>query len=450
MPPQLALALSIIFVLSILYFEKKQSTHSWPSWVPTIWLLYSASKQLGTWLNITTTVEAGSPPDRYFMLILGILALLILIKRNFSWSDGLKSNRLLIIIIIYMLLSVLWSRFPEISFRRWGKEAISLLIAFCIMTESNPARSLLSIFKRVIYIAIPFSLLLIKYYGVYGRQYNRWTGELMWVGISDQKNGLALLCAFAVIFLIWSITENIKNRKNIQVRVILLIDLFMLFLAFYLMMGPQRSFNYSVTSFISLMFGLITMTGLKIYINKNAYPPRKLITLALLIILLGFSMPLLGQLPFKELATLFGRDATLTGRTEIWSALLPYATNKIILGHGFGGFWTSSLRNRISSHAHNGYLDTILDLGIIGLFLFAFFLISLTRSCLNFLFSGKQVYFLFLTMIFMYLIHNIGESFLGTFSAFPSSLILLIALVATAEIKVDEIEAKIIQSEIEP
>lgn len=75
----------------------------------------------------------------------------------------------------------------------------------------------------------------------------------------------------------------------------------------------------------------------------------------------------------------FDRDLTLTGRTDIWT----YAIDKILerpwLGYGFAGFWhgldgESAYVVRAvrwaTPNAHNGYLDFILQLGIIGFTLF--------------------------------------------------------------------------------
>lgn len=64
---------------------------------------------------------------------------------------------------------------------------------------------------------------------------------------------------------------------------------------------------------------------------------------------------------------------TLTGRTDIWQALLWYFRQRPLLGYGYGAFWTPAvlvdLGNVLDfqpSHAHNAYLQTMLDVGVIG------------------------------------------------------------------------------------
>jgi len=78
-----------------------------------------------------------------------------------------------------------------------------------------------------------------------------------------------------------------------------------------------------------------------------------------------------------------GRDATLTGRTPIWSFSIDMISQSPLLGYGFAWFWAGweapgSLYWRTTGlqelHSHNGFLVLALDLGLLGVtfFLFAF------------------------------------------------------------------------------
>jgi len=73
------------------------------------------------------------------------------------------------------------------------------------------------------------------------------------------------------------------------------------------------------------------------------------------------------------LAGLVGRDMTLTGRTDIWTALLKEGTNPLF-GAGYYSFWLGDRIQRLSesffyqlNEAHNTYLETYLNSGLIGL-----------------------------------------------------------------------------------
>jgi len=413
--------------MTFLYIEHKQSREiSKAVWLPAIWLLYSGSKGLGIYFNINATMEAGSPPDRYFLLTLGIIGIFILQKKSHPWLSTLKKNRPLISIIVYMLISVTWSRVPGISLRRWSKEAIAIIIALLIISEKNYIESFSSAFRKTIYIALPFSLMLIKYFPEYGIQYGISSGELMWVGIAGQKNGLALICCFAIIFLLWFLWRDIPKWKISSTKVRTFIDISMIFLAVYLMMGPRRTFTYSSTSFLVLLIGVLSIFIFKTMVIKKSKINSNLISLILLIIIIiGIFMPFTGKIPIRQVPEIVGRDETLTGRIRIWNALTPYAYKKFVLGYGFGGFWTTSLAKQISISAHNGYLDTILNLGLVGLLFFSFFLISSAKRSSELVVSVWDESILVLSMIFMLSVHNISEATLSYVEAFPTSLIVL-------------------------
>jgi O-antigen ligase len=438
--PQIALLLTIIFIIFILYIEREQNKHiSKALWIPSLWLLYTGSKGLGYYLNLKTTIEAGSPPDRYFLIFLGIIAIIILLRRNLPLIEIIKRNQLFTIIILYMLISISWSQWPVISLKRWGREVIAFLMAGLLVSEQFPIKAFVSILRRIIYISLPFSILLIKYYPLYGREYNRWTGELMWIGVASQKNGLAMLCSLSAVFLIWSIWQNISIWPSVKSKLIILIDIFMLLLAIYLMMGPRRTFTYSSTSFLSLLTGLITIILLKFSIHKAIDIKKKLLSIAIIIIILGTLMPFIGKIPLKTLPQILGRDSTLTGRTQIWTSLIRYAKRNIFLGYGFGGFWTTALRETIAANAHSGYLDTILELGVTGLFIFSFFLISIINKATKLIENEWSIFLFFVSIVFMYLVHNISETLMGNFISLPSAMILFISFLSNqAYLKIEK------------
>jgi O-antigen ligase len=94
-----------------------------------------------------------------------------------------------------------------------------------------------------------------------------------------------------------------------------------------------------------------------------------------------------GGAAFKTL----GRNATLTGRTEIWSGLLHFTGNPLF-GTGFDSFWMGERMKRIwaaggqllgINEAHNGYLETYLNLGWIGVTLLAVLIVTGYRNILK-------------------------------------------------------------------
>ena len=153
-----------------------------------------------------------SPLDRNVLLGLLLIGFFLFTKKRFNLYKAMKENIWLLLLIGFMLVSVLWSDIPFVSFKRWVRELVAVFIVFLVLTERDPRQAVQSVLRRTIYICIPFSLLLIKYFPEYGVEYTRWTGEQMWVGVSTQKNGLGMLCMFAAFFLIWSFVNRWKKH----------------------------------------------------------------------------------------------------------------------------------------------------------------------------------------------------------------------------------------------
>jgi O-antigen ligase len=105
------------------------------------------------------------------------------------------------------------------------------------------------------------------------------------------------------------------------------------------------------------------------FINKKFIGTYLLTALALLVVAelaLGIS---------GRYSEALGRGSELSGRTLLWTHLLEVDINPV-LGTGFESFWLGKRPEQlegiffyIPNEAHNGYLETYLTLGSIGLFL---------------------------------------------------------------------------------
>ena len=87
-----------------------------------------------------------------------------------------------------------------------------------------------------------------------------------------------------------------------------------------------------------------------------------------------------------------GKDPTLTGRTQIWEESVAILATRPWFGHSMVSFWQLDIVARTGiwfSNAHNGYLQLLIDLGLVGLVIFVFQLLtSLVRS---FSFARRRV-----------------------------------------------------------
>lgn len=413
MPPIIALTLCTIFVLFLLRLERKQFPEASLSlWVPTLWFLLITSQPLGVWFGASgTSIEEGSAIDRIVLILILFFGFIIIIKRKVNVIGLLRQNPSVIILISFMLISITWSDIPFVSFKRWARNFIPIVMALIIASEHDPPQALQCLFRRMIYIHLPLSFIMIHYYPRLGRQYGRWSGEISWTGVTTQKNGLTFLCVLSLLYFAWTFIRRRQGRDNPVAWYQKFIEFFIILLSIWLFMGPMHSLTYSATAMGTLIIGLISLVGFSwlkkhnIIMNANVL---KIIIVA--IIIFGTATPFMGGVPFFDLSGALNRDSTLTGRTNVWADLIPYAMKNPILGHGWGGFWTNSMRATLYFPAHNGYLETILETGFIGLFFFTIFLISNCRKAHQLMTRNFDWAMLWFCLLLIAVIRNITES----------------------------------------
>lgn len=103
--------------------------------------------------------------------------------------------------------------------------------------------------------------------------------------------------------------------------------------------------------------------------------PIYLSALALLVVAVGGTLT-----AWTEFTALFHKQPTLTGRTDIWHSVIALAQQHTAFGWGWLGYWVPwaepfdglAVRHGVEYlQAHNAWLDVWLQLGIVGLVVFA-------------------------------------------------------------------------------
>jgi exopolysaccharide production protein ExoQ len=372
LPPTLALFLTVALIVFLFRRDIREKPDvSSALWLPLLWLVLACSRSVSQWLNIFGlpvsggSVEEGSPLDASFYFALIIAGFCVLIKRQVRLSEIIQNNGWLIAFLLYCFISIAWSDFPFVAFKRWIKILGHPIMVLIVLTEPDPEEALTRLMKRCAYVVVPVSILFIKYYPHLGRRYDQWTGFAMSNGIAQQKNMLGGDCLILGFFFFWLLlktwkTERSTWRRN-ELRLIagFLIGIWWLF-----------SQAHSATSQISLVIGALVVVFVGIRsINKNfigTYMLAALVLIAAAELTFGIS---------GHLSEALGRGSTLSGRTVLWTRLLELHTNPI-LGTGFESFWLGERLKQlegifffIPNEAHNGYLETYLTLGLIGVFL---------------------------------------------------------------------------------
>lgn len=125
---------------------------------------------------------------------------------------------------------------------------------------------------------------------------------------------------------------------------------------------------------------------------------------------------------------LLGKDATLTGRTRIWAAIMRRIEERPWTGYGYGAVWDEKgswgplawiIKDAgfVPHHAHNAWLEQWLGLGIGGLVAFALTWMQTMVSALIAVYRDKGAY-LALPFLTVYSLMSLTESMAVTYNDF--------------------------------
>ncbi len=415
MNPNLAIFVGIAGIAALFYLDRDRALlTSKALWIPTIWLLVIGSRPASVWLGITpahvTTEQAaeGSPFDAAFFGILLILGIGILISRRRKVVHQLRMNWPCVIYFFYCLLSVLWSDFPEIAVKRWGKAIGDLVMVLVIVTETEPVQALGKLISRAGVLLMPASIILIRYFGELGRSYDP-DGSPMNTGVTTNKNELGVIAMVISLGVVWRFLEALlskrepnRTRKLIARGALLASSVAVLDLA------------HSATSIACFILGatIIIAAHLPVFARR---PKVVHVLVASLLALGGIVMLFGGQ---GDVVHALGRQTDLTGRTQIWAAVLPVVPNPIV-GAGFESFWLGSRLDQVYANlsqymhvneAHNGYIEVYLNLGWIGVVLIATILISGYRGAVMAIRRNPRFGGLMLAYIATSAIYSVSEA----------------------------------------
>jgi O-antigen ligase len=313
--------------------------------------------------------------DRLIFMALIACGANVLRKRRVSLAQVVRENRCLTLYFVYCFLAIFWSDFAFVSFKRWIKTIGEPIMVLVVVTEPDPAEAISRLMKRMAYLLMPYSIMLIKYFPEIGTRYSQWGGREN-MGASAGKNTLGYLCLVLGLFLFSHFLTVLKLNKTKFRRNELFLTIILLLMVWWNLNASDSS-----TSLMSLLLGISTM----LFLGRRFVSQRYLSFYLFTIVAVYVAADVTFDLSTIVLRAL-GRDATLTGRTDLWEDLLAMKIDPIF-GVGFESFWLGDrLKYLWSIHwwqpneAHNGYLETYLNLGMVGVSLAISLIISTYRK----------------------------------------------------------------------
>jgi O-antigen ligase len=432
MPPAVATVACAVLIGGLFWMNRDRTSRTSPAlWLPVIWMFIGASRMTSQWLGVEPldAMDAsleGSPFDRLILLGLLSAGLVVLAARAERVGALLRANALLVVFFCYCAVSVLWSDFPFVAFKRLTKGIGNLTMILIILSDPNPAAAMKRFFAWSGFLLIPLSVLLIKYYPALGRVYNRWTWEVFVTGVAVDKNGLGGICLLVGLASLWRIIEERRQTRDSPPGPLVA---HVITLAMVVWLFSKADSSTAVACFL-LGAAVIAMTTRFV----GGEPAR----VHGIVGVIAFAVLLVALFPngFTYVVEALGRNTTLTGRTDIWGDLLGMDLNPW-LGTGFESFWlgerASFLAKKYYFHpnqAHNGYIEMYVNLGLVGLGFLVLLMAQGYRRIVDAYRSNVGLSTLKLAVFVTAVVYNVTEA---TFKVMhPIWIVFLLAIAAPA------------------
>ncbi|HMP39507.1 MAG TPA: O-antigen ligase family protein, partial [Roseiflexaceae bacterium] len=329
------------------------------------------------------------------------IAVILLWRHHESLVITTRRSILLGLLVGFAFLSFAWSEVPTVTLRRAFALAGTTFIGIYIASRfdiAGVARMLLWVTGIAALLSLVFAVAL-PTYGIASEG-----PTIGWQGIFGQKNWLGRMMAFSVI--VWSLALLDRRVPN-------WLSLGMLALSL-LLIGLSASAT-ALVLLLAIPVSLLLARAIRAHIAL-AIPLCAVIVLSLLYVLAQFP----GMSP--AILAFLDRDTGLTGRDLLWEYLWKMVWEQPWLGYGYGGFWLGADGpsgdvwafvnwRQPPSHAHNGYLDLLLNFGMLGAALFAMqFLQAVVRAVVHVRTTHGRTAMLPIMFLVFTLLSNISES----------------------------------------
>lgn len=358
-------------------------------------------------------------------------------RRDWTVRHLRHVNPFLLLVVAYCFASMLWSAAPMVSLKRSVLLAGLLLIGLATAPPVGAPRQCMRVLMVTLTGLVGISALVAIAIPSVGIDYDLGGA---WRGIMWQKNVLGSIAGFALMLWIreFLMRETFRWRASAGI----------LLNAFVLVMSK------STTAL------LVTVLGIGIYLLfRRRYLAGKhtgailSLGLGLIVVLSLFAYYLItGHLPqWSELVgpitSILHKSADLTGRDDIWRLVLISVRQHPIWGIGYGAFWLgdgspaqyiADILSWMPAHAHNGYIDILNELGVVGLALTLAMLIYHFYQIARLFDIDREEASIHLAFVLLILLSNVSESQLLADVNFQNILLFYSSLTISARLDVHQ------------
>ena len=371
-------------ILGLFYLVREKGGHTSSAlWIPVLWLIVVGSRPVSMWLNLNRNVTLetqyteGSPVDAAYYGLLILAGAFVLNRRWRETRQFLQSNLPILLFLFYCAVSITWTDDPAIALKRWIKAVGEFVIILVVLTDPTPSLAMKRLFNRVGFVLIPLSVLFIYVYPSMGAFFDPSDNKTIYFGVCTWKNQLGVLCMVCGLGSLWQCIEAYGSRALENRNRPLIAHGAIVIVAAWLMVKCDAMTSFSCYALAGAVM-VLTSTG---WVKRRSSAVFTIVASATGLALFALFIDSAGTMLQS-----IGRNSTLTGRTQIWAAVLAQHINPI-LGTGFESFWMGARMQSVwdlsqvgIEEAHNGYLEFYLNLGWVGIAVLGLLIVSGYRN----------------------------------------------------------------------
>jgi exopolysaccharide production protein ExoQ len=309
----------------------------------------------------------GRPETRIFWPAMAAISALLTVQNRSRLT--LPPN--IICLLAYLAFagaSVLWAFSPERSFIRYLQEV--MIVTSIVLPAMLAART--ADMMRALFLCFALALILNLLFVFQGSSTIVMNGsKLEDIGYQGYFIGKNYLGECAAVAFLLSINEIICRgwRRRLLGIVVLVLSFLLVYLS--------KSKTAFALAFICPFLAALTLTVRR----------RTRVSVAVILLCIPLCFELLASvsnLSFERLSYILYGDSTLTGRTIIWDFVNYEIGRSPLVGWGYQSFWfvpnSPSFEApgwvKTMPNAHNGYIDTKLEMGYVGLVFLEIFIVA--------------------------------------------------------------------------
>lgn len=291
----------------------------------------------------------GQVRDTYLYMYLITVGLAVLNWRKMLLGSFAVWPIVLLIVIVW--LSISWSVDPERTQRRAIALTITTLFGIYLFVRFD-FKDLLRFLTYCYALLIVMSFVYVAIFPIYAiHQDGDHAGAIR--GLFFHKNNFGRHMSFALAILLAAWYARAVPKGFLGLIMVLAV------------LGTVVS--TSKTALISLF---VLAPGL-IAVHMVRGAPVRSAVITLTVLAIAWHAALLLYFTYEEILLFFGRDPTLTGRTELWAFAMQYGLKAPLTGWGYDAFWegdkSPGLPYALSwglAQAHNAWLEVFVSLGL--------------------------------------------------------------------------------------